>query len=560
LDFDSPFALKMSIWTCTSIMTAHTLIETLPDLIVLVRRDGIILEYAGGRGVAALMLQSGDTGKHLDMVWPPLVVTIIKQLARRAIAERKAVETSFENAGQAYEVRATAPGPDRAICVIRPVLATGRLDDVLASTGELRRPQLDRRGFLRRFQETLSMAAMQERPVAVAVVYLDGIADIARVVDAKVSEQVLSTALLRLPLESSREAAGQSAWYLGQLSEALLAIVIETSDRDAIETCVSQMCASLSEPVGIGDAAFRLTPYAGVAILGQDATSPRSLLDHARSAATEARHASSAEVSFFTDTLKLRSLARLDIAHEMRDAIAGGDIHLRYIGRHDLATGRLLTRVAYLQWQHPLRGEIRPTEFLAVAETTGLATALSRTAMQGLRDDFAATARLDPDARISFGPLRQHIMHDDFVGDIGRLLAEGAVAAARLELRISERTFVALSPSILKALSRLGIRLVVDEMGRGLGSMDKLARAPIYGLQLDRAWVTALQSDEVALKVCRAGISAATALGLVPIATGVDDEEQRAALLALGFGQGSGDLYLDADRQFDTWVMRQKSH
>jgi EAL domain-containing protein (putative c-di-GMP-specific phosphodiesterase class I) len=65
-------------------------------------------------------------------------------------------------------------------------------------------------------------------------------------------------------------------------------------------------------------------------------------------------------------------------------------------------------------------------------------------------------------------------------------------------------------------------------------------------LQLDRAWVTALRSDEVALKVCRAGISAATALGLTAIATGVDDAEQRGALLTLGCGLGSGDLYRPA--------------
>jgi EAL domain-containing protein (putative c-di-GMP-specific phosphodiesterase class I) len=84
-------------------------------------------------------------------------------------------------------------------------------------------------------------------------------------------------------------------------------------------------------------------------------------------------------------------------------------------------------------------------------------------------------------------------------------------------------------------------------VGRGLGSIDALARAPIWGLQLDRAWVTALRSDaEVAPKVCRAGISMARALGLTPIATGVDAQEQREQLLALGCRLGSGDIFQDA--------------
>jgi EAL domain-containing protein (putative c-di-GMP-specific phosphodiesterase class I) len=70
-----------------------------------------------------------------------------------------------------------------------------------------------------------------------------------------------------------------------------------------------------------------------------------------------------------------------------------------------------------------------------------------------------------------------------------------------------------------------------------------LARAPVWGLQLDRAWVQALRSDPVARNVCRAGIAMASALALTPIATGVDNAEQRSALLELGCLFGLGDLY-----------------
>ena len=92
-------------------------------------------------------------------------------------------------------------------------------------------------------------------------------------------------------------------------------------------------------------------------------------------------------------------------------------------------------------------------------------------------------------------------------------------------------------------LARLGVQLVIDEVGRGMASLDWLARARIWGLQLDRAWVTAFRSDPAALKVCSAGIAVANALRLTPIATGVDDLPLRDALLALGCRQGTGDLY-----------------
>ncbi len=539
-----------------------SLSDVLPDLVVLVKRDGVILSHMGGRGVAALALPPEAVGQRLDAIWPESIATCIKQTVRRAIAQRTTLDTFFTAADVRYELRTTAQGPGRALCVIRAA-GSGSTTDEAVGPDELTQSRFDRRGFLNRFHDTLSEAVIQEKPAALALIHLDGIADIERAFDAKISEQVLSSAILRLPHEVSRPQKNDNELgeYLGQLSADILALVMASADRDAIETCVSRVCASLGEPVPIGDATFQLTPYAGVSILGQDGSSPRSLLDKARSACAEARRSNSTRVFFFSDTLKLRSLQRLDIAREMRDAIANREIALRYSGRHELASGRLVAHVGYLKWTHPLRGELTPGEFLGVAETTGLAPALSRALLAGLRDDFTALrATLPPDVRLSFGALRHHLLQDDFVDDIGRFLAESGMPASRLELRIAERTFASMSASICQSLGRLGIQIVVDEVGRGFASsLDRLARAPIWGLQLDRAWTTALRTDEVALKVCKAGISAAGALGLTPIATGVDDAAQREALVALGCRHGSGDLF-GPSAEFDTAIMRPASH
>jgi EAL domain-containing protein (putative c-di-GMP-specific phosphodiesterase class I) len=145
--------------------------------------------------------------------------------------------------------------------------------------------------------------------------------------------------------------------------------------------------------------------------------------------------------------------------------------------------------------------------------------------------------------RISFGALRDHVFHEDFLSDMERLLDEGAVPADRLELRIAEKTFVACDPTPCRALRKRGAQLVVDEVGRDMGSLASLARAPLWGLQLDRTWTTAIRADEVARLVCRAGLSVANALGFAPIASGVDSLAQRDALLEIGFRYGTGDLY-----------------
>ncbi len=123
-------------------------------------------------------------------------------------------------------------------------------------------------------------------------------------------------------------------------------------------------------------------------------------------------------------------------------------------------------------------------------------------------------------------------------------LAEGVVPPERLELRISVKASASRDPAEFDSLAKRGVQFIVDDMGRGMDlPLDWLARTPIRGLQLNRGWVSAMRSDVNALKMSRAGVGIAKALGLIPIATGVDEPAQRDALLALGCQHGTGALY-----------------
>jgi EAL domain-containing protein (putative c-di-GMP-specific phosphodiesterase class I) len=249
-------------------------------------------------------------------------------------------------------------------------------------------------------------------------------------------------------------------------------------------------------------------------------------------------------VAFFSDTVRLRSLARMDIAQELREAINERAISLRYLARRDLASGELTAAVGYLRWVHPLRGEVPAAEFLALAETSGLSSALSRVALGRLLEDWPTLRALNGERmRISVGPLRQHILDEGFLSDVAALFKDGRLTPADLELRISERSLFACDRAMLEAAHRLGVTLIVDEVGRGISSFDVLAHAPLSGLQMDRSWVIDLPSNEVNARICRAGFGLAAALGLKSIARGVDNAPQRDALAELGCGEGIGTLF-----------------
>jgi predicted signal transduction protein with EAL and GGDEF domain len=524
-------------------MTSKTeLIDALPDLVLRLHRDGTVLGYAGGRRVNSLRLAPHCLGAPLEMYWPRAVAVLVKQLTVRAIASRGSCEANFTHDAKHYDVTASAEAPDRAICVIRRLTQTNLTTLAKVASG------FDRRDFWRRFTDTVSNASLTERAIALAIIFVDGLSDISQLMDSGVCDQLMGIAMQRVGEIDTRD-PNEPGWYLGQISDDELALVIESPIRDIVEACTDRVCASLSIPIELGDATFQLKLHVGAAILGQDATSQSALLEHARAATTEARRSESSLVCFFSDTMKLRSLTRMDIAQELRDAIANGDIRLKYRGRHDLGTGRLLAMVGYLHWTHPIRGEIRPAHFLRVASATGLSTLLSRSLLKCLREDFLTISpHVAQDVKISYGALRHHVLDDAFSADVASVLDDNAIAGDRLELRISESTYVTRHSGDWQAFVSRGVQLVVDEVGRKMSSIDRLARAPLWGLQLDRSCATAVVGDNAASRVCRAVISMAQALELIPIATAVDGENQRAALRALGCLQGIGDLY---DRPHD---------
>src|SRR2546430_15230398 len=114
--------------------TPDSLIEGLPDLVLLVRRDGVVLQCGGGHGVPDLRPSRDLTGQRLEAVGPRPVAALLRQLARRAVGSRATTEARFGEGGCAYEARASAHGPECAICVVRaaspsPGDAVGAADD-----------------------------------------------------------------------------------------------------------------------------------------------------------------------------------------------------------------------------------------------------------------------------------------------------------------------------------------------------------------------------------------------------------------------------------------------
>ena len=516
----------------------QALIEDSPDLVMAVRRDGTLLAHHGGRKVVALVPDKNSFGRVIGEIWPSDAATLLKALCRKSIDSRELAQSSITVEGMDYEIRASATGPDRIICTVSPGNPRSRSADPDAA--EAGAP-LEVGCLSAAVNQALALAALKELPAALLMLELDGIDAVARL-DAKLAEEVSSRVLLRARHSTTLYRGHMLA--VGAFAHSQLAVVLDVSDRGEIENIVTSIRAEIRRPVHVGQDSWHLDCYAGVSLLGRDANAPKDLLAMARIAAGEARRCGAERPQFFSDTMKLKSIARLDIAAELRNAVHAHALGMRYLGRYELLTGRLDTLVGYVTWQHPMRGRVSPTEFLSVAEATGIAVMLSREMLDIVRADILrGDTRADDSVRFSYGPLRHHLLHDDFLADIETFLSNAAITPERFEVRIAERTFLAIEPRIIDALAQLGTRVVIDEVGRSMGSVAKMASLPLWGMQLDRASVEDLNTEPAAFRLCRASIVAASALQLASIATGIDDDATLKVLLESGCGYGCGDLF-----------------
>jgi len=528
-----------------------SLVQVLPELVAFVRRDGVVIRELGGRRLG--LPASGELcGRGLAEVWPAEVATVILQTIRRVLRDRSAAEVQFALQGRRYEARIAAQGRDRVLCVFRDLPALDPQSSLEGVRGA-DRMALERRAFHEQFKQSVADATLRERPLAICLLHLQGLSALGRALDFSLVDELAGILVARLPRN-----VGPCRAYIGRLGEHVLGAVLEDfPNRESLRTAAAQLCDSLAQPAVLGDASFSVNPSAGIATLGQDAGEARPLLENARAAMQEARRNGGGAVQFYSGTLRLRSLARLDVEQELRSAINLDQLALRYAARYDLETDGLVAAQAYLHWPHPLRGEVAAAEFLPIADSTGQAVALSRWAMQRWQRDLPALRVIgSPGMKFSFGPLRQHLVSGLLAADLADVLQSGAVSPDLVEIRIAEQALAGLAnpAGTLKALVDLGVNIVIDEFGRGATALLRLARLPIGGLQIDRSLAAAALGDTVARKASAAALAVAAALDLKTIAAGVDSPEARRLLLSLGCAQGLGDCfgYLDLGSQVMT--------
>jgi len=313
--------------------------------------------------------------------------------------------------------------------------------------------------------------------------------------------------------------------------------------RSALSDAVLQ---AVSQPIDVGSHELLLGASIGVSSFPDDGRDAAGLLRTADIAMYAAKNRGRNCYAFYQARMRTEADARLRLSARLRKAIESGGLHLHYQPQVDMRTGELRGLEALVRWHDADFGDIRPADFVAVAETAGLVSHLGEWVLgEACRQVVGWKEMGVPVPRISINVSPLQLQRADVVKTFEQILDDTGIDPACVELEVTETALMRQPETAVRRLAefrRAGIGIAIDDFGMGYSSLGQLRTLPVDRIKIDRAFVEGIgQGDSGA--IATAIVTLAKTLGLAVIAEGVETAAQREFLLALGCVDAQGYLY-----------------
>jgi diguanylate cyclase (GGDEF)-like protein/PAS domain S-box-containing protein len=309
----------------------------------------------------------------------------------------------------------------------------------------------------------------------------------------------------------------------------------------------------ITTPMNVGGHEVFTSVSIGIALSDTGYERPEDVVRDADTAMYRAKAAGKSRYEIFDTGMHSRAVALLRLENDLRRAVEREEFIVHYQPIVSLFTDSIQGFEALVRWRHPERGLVTPSEFIPVAEETGLIIPLGRwvlrEACRQMHQLQAASAAPRP-LSLSVNLSGKQFMQPDLVGQVEEILRETGFDPRRLQLEITESSVIENTETVtqmLLQLRALGIRLSMDDFGTGYSSLSYLHRFPIHTLKIDRSFVSGGDGEN---EIVRTIIMLARNMGMDIVAEGVETPEQLAYLKSLKCEYGQGFLFshpLDLD-------------
>jgi len=396
--------------------------------------------------------------------------------------------------------------------------------------------------FNERLQQALAQASRFERSLALLFIDLDGFKVINDTYGHNSGDAVLADLASRL------RATLREGDVIGRMGGDEFVVLIEEFDEATqVAEVAKKVLDATTRPFLLPGRECSLTASLGISIYPDDGKDAQALLKSADIAMYLVKQQGKNSFRFYSPQMNVHMMERLSLESGLRRAIERGELNLLYQPRVGVSDGQVRAVEALIRWQHPSQGVISPSEFVPVAEDAGLISAIGEWVLHtACRQARAWRDQGLLELRVAVNLSPRQFLQESLIHVVREALHHTGMDPARLELEITEEMLIRnpeRAERLLGQFKELGVRVVIDDFGTGLSSLNVIQRLPIDCVKIDRSLILDLPGSERAAAITRGVVAMAHSLGISTTAEGVETREQREFLAQIGCEDMQGNYF-----------------
>lgn len=391
-----------------------------------------------------------------------------------------------------------------------------------------------------RFSQALILAGEQSH-VGLFLISLDRFKEIQDIIGYPSGKQILQKVAGRL-----KETVNKRATVARFDGDEFAILLTNIKDIQDVIDITNEINEALKQPIVIGDNEIYLTASIGISIFPNDGEDAQTLLTNANVALSRAEEQGGNNHQFYTSDMNARAVNRLSLENNLRRAIEREEFEVFYQQKMDVSTKNVVGMEALVRWRHPELGFIPPSEFIPLAEDTGLIVPLGEWILQNACDKNKSWHDEGFDLQVSVNLSARQFEQQNLAETIMRITDKTGLNPTCLNLEVTESSVMKNAESSVKTLKKLkesGIGISIDDFGTGYSSLSYLKRLPIDVLKIDRSFVKDVTTNPDDASLVMAIVTLAHNLRLKVVAEGVETEEQLKFLHLLRCDEYQGYLF-----------------
>jgi len=318
----------------------------------------------------------------------------------------------------------------------------------------------------------------------------------------------------------------------------------DVTDTDKIANIAKNILAILKEPIRLGKHEVIVSTSIGITLAPTDSYCSETLMKNADLALYMAKDNGRDGYYFFTEDLNIRANKLLETENELRDAIRNEEFHLHYQPQINLKTGEITSVEALIRWAHPVKGDIPPSEFISIAEETGLIVQIGEWVLRNACLEIHKLKEITgKELRVAVNLSPRQFDDPNLIAIVSNALENSGLSPKNLEIEVTEGMLMNDINVVIDQLTNIkstGSTITIDDFGSGYSSFSYLKSLPVDILKIDQSFVYDIPDDLNAMEIASAVIAVAHKLNLKVVAEGVENIDQRDFLVInkCDFAQG----------------------